>query len=136
MKAPTTLPASGKVLGGFNSQQMPVVLEIAKKDKRIDVFGSVFNMNCTSGDQFVTPDGGAKLPISKNGNVDGVGVIPGDAPSATSITLSGGTDSITGKLNAKTGTFRGTWDLHLSFAVPNAPNDECDSGKVTFKARV
>jgi hypothetical protein len=135
LKAPATLPASGKVLGGFNSQHLPIVLEIAKKDKRITEVGTAFNVNCSSGDQLVLPDGWVKLAIAKSGAVIATTQIPPSSPpSTTQPTLTGGTDTFSGKLNAKKATFSGTWDLHLTFSVPGSPDDVCDSGNVTFKA--
>jgi hypothetical protein len=129
------LPAAGKVLGGFTSQHLAVVLEIAKKDKRVNLAGTAFNLTCTSGDQIVIPDGFQKLPIGKNGAVSVKFEIPASGPpSSTTTTLLGGTDTLTGKLNAKNATFSGTWELQLNFSVPNMPEDQCDSGRVTFKA--
>ena len=131
---PALLPASGKTLGGFTSQQLPIVLQVAKKDKRLDLVGTALNMTCTSGDQLVLPDGWAKLPLSKKGVINAsIQLPPSGPPSATTVTVTGGTDAFSGKLNAKKATFAGTWDLHLDFSMPNNQTDQCDSGHVTFK---
>ena len=126
------MPASGKVLGGFTSQHMPVVLAIAKKDKRVDVVGSVFNMTCTSGDQFLAPDGWVKLPISHAGAIKAAITIQASPGGIGSVT--GGTDTFSGTLNAKKATFSGTWELHVSFSTSTGQDDQCDSGHVTFRA--
>jgi hypothetical protein len=125
-------PAAGKVLGGFTSQHVPVVLAIAKKDKRADIVGSVLNMTCTSGDQFFVPDGWVKLPISHAGAVKGAITIPASPGGTGSVT--GGTDTISGTLNAKKATFSGRWEMHVSFSTSTGRDDQCDSGQVTFRA--
>ena len=129
------LPASGKTLAGFTSQKLPVVLQISKKDNRVDLIGAALNMTCTSGDQLVLPDGWVKLPIRKKGVVNATLQIPPSAPAAgDTVTLTGGTDAFDGKLNAKKATFSGLWDLRLEFSMPNNQTDQCDSGRVTFRA--
>jgi len=130
------LPAAGKVLGGLTSQRQAVVLAIAKKDKQVTQVVTSLNMKCTTGDQFFVPDGWAKLPIAHNGAVK-VGVtIPSDT--STGGTITGGTDTFTGKLNAKKATFSGKWELKLDFSMTDSTGatvtDQCDSGPVTFKA--
>jgi len=130
----TVLPASGKTLAGFTSQKLPVVLQISKKDKRVDVVGVVVNMTCSSGDQFVVPDEWVKLPISKKGIVNAAIQIPPSAPAAGAVTVTGGTDAFAGKLSAKKATFSGVSDLHLEYSMPNNQTDQCDSGRVTFRA--
>jgi hypothetical protein len=130
------LPAAGKVLGGFSSQQMPVVFQIARKDKRINLAATALNMTCRSGDQFVAPDSWVKLPLTKKGVVNELVQIPPLTPTpGSTVVVTGGTDRITGKLNAKQATLSGTWELQLDFSMPGTnQTDQCDSGRVTFKA--
>lgn len=133
--ASAALPASGKTLAGFTSQKLPVVAQISKKDKRVDVIGVVVNMTCSSGDQFMVPDEWVRLPIRKKGVVNATLHIPPSAPAAgDTVALAGGTDAFAGKLNAKKATFSGVWDLHLEFSMPDNQTDQCDSGRVTFRA--
>jgi hypothetical protein len=132
---PAILPASGKALGGFTSQQMPVVLQITKQDKRIGIAATTLEMNCTSGDQPLLPDNWIKLPLSKKGAVNATVQLPPSAPAAgDTVGIAGGSDTFSGKLNAKKATFSGTWDLHIDFSMPNNQTDSCDSGRVTFRA--
>jgi hypothetical protein len=129
------MPAAGKVLGGFTSQQQAIVLYVGKKDKRLDQVGTALNMSCTSGDQFLIPDRWGHVPLAKNGSVSGTfQILPGTPAPGSTATLEGGTDSFSGKLNAKRATFSGTWDLHMTFALSGGQTDQCDSGRVTFKA--
>lgn len=135
MKAPAKLLAAGRVLGGFTSQQLPVVMQIATKDVRATVIATALNMSCSLGDQPVVPDGWVKLPFTKAGALKASIQIPPSGPTDSSgVALAGGTDTISGKLNGKKATFSGTWDLHLDFTVPNSADDVCDSGRVGFKA--
>jgi hypothetical protein len=132
---PAVLPASGRTLGGFTSQHLPVVLQISTQDKRLNLAGSALNLTCTSGTQFVIPDGWVKLPISKKGIVNGSYRIPASPPPAGgTIGIIGGTDTFSGKLNAKKATFSGTWELKIEYSMPNNQTDQCDSGHVTFEA--
>jgi hypothetical protein len=129
------MPAAGKVLGGFTSQHEAIVLDVGKKDKRLTQVRTALNMSCTSGDQFLISDGFSNAPLAKNGSVSGTFQIPPETPTpGSTATLTGGTDSFSGKLNAKRATFSGTWDLHMTFALTGGQTDQCDSGHVTFKA--
>jgi hypothetical protein len=127
------MPAAGKVLGGFTSQQQAIVLFVGKKDKRLDQVGAALNMTCTSGDQFLVSDGWKPLALAKNGSVKATLVVPPPPPGSTDP-LQGATDSFSGKLNAKRATFSGAWDLHMTFALSGGQTDQCDSGRVTFRA--
>jgi len=123
-------PAAGKVLGGFTSQGWPVVLAISNNSKGIVTAGAGLDMSCASGASFGVPDRWRNLPIGPNGVVhvsDSIGAQQGSGASIT-----GGTDSLTGKFNRKRGTFAGVWQLHLTFSMPNGQTDTCDSGRVTF----
>ena len=123
-------PAAGRVLGGLNAQGLPVVAGVTRNAKRMTLV-TTFVMNCSSGDQPIFPDSWAKMPIAANGSVRGhvtLTAIPSTA-------LTGGSDSISGKLNRKAGTFSGVWDLHLDFSS-NGQTDSCDSGRVAFRTRL
>jgi hypothetical protein len=134
-KAPKpVMPAAGRLLGGFTSQSQPVVLAVAKKDKRLDVVATDLNMTCTSGDQLVIPDNWTKLPLTPKGTVTITAQLPPSAPTAGAPTLTGGTDSFSGKLNGRKATFSGTWELQLTFSMPDGTTDQCDSGKVSVRA--
>ena len=58
MKAPAKLLAAGRVLGGFTSQQLPVVMQIATKDVRATVIATALNMSCYWGISRWSPMGG------------------------------------------------------------------------------
>ncbi len=127
-------PAAEQVLGGFTSQGWPVVIVISKDGKRIGLVETGLNMSCTSGDSFPLLDGWVRLPIAANGSVRGHTTIQPASGSAVSIT--GGSDSFTGKLNRKRDTFAGTWQLQMSLAQTNGQTDQCDSGLVRFTAKL
>jgi hypothetical protein len=122
-----TLPASGKTLGGLTSQQQAIVLAIAKKDKQVTQVVTALNLTCASGLQLLVPDDWTHLKIAHNGAVSAIALIaPGNG-------ITGGTDTFSGKLNAKKATFSGTWELKLGFSDPTTgQTDQCDSGLVTF----
>ena len=124
-----TMPAAGRMLGGLTSQQQAVVLAIAKKDKQVKQVVTALSMTCTSGLQLLVPDNWTHLLIARNGAVHVSYVIP------PSNGISGGTDTFSGKLNAKKATFSGTWELKIGFAdSTTGQTDQCDSGAVTFHA--
>ena len=142
------MPAAGRTLGGLTSQGNAIVLKISKNDQRVDAVDAGLAMTCTSGDQFLMPDGWARLPISKSGGVRVSATIPasaggggsgstsgsGSGSAGTTATFSGGTDAFSGKLDPKHATFAGVWDMHLTFALSTGQTDQCDSGQVRFKA--
>jgi hypothetical protein len=129
------MPAAGRLLGGFTSQSQPVVLAVAKKDKRLEIAATDLNMKCTSGDQLLLPDAWVKLALTPKGAVTMSKPVPPEAAAtAGDPTLTGGTDSFSGKLNARKATFSGTWELQLTLSFPDGTTDQCDSGKVSFRA--
>jgi hypothetical protein len=55
--------------------------------------------------------------------------------SGSPVSVTGGTDKFTGKLNAKKATFSGKWRLTLTFSDSSTgQTDQCDSGVVTIHA--
>jgi hypothetical protein len=129
-----SLPSAGNVLGGFTSQGWPAVVEISKNGKRIEVVGIGLDMSCTSGSQFGLRDGWTRLPFGPGGKIHASVVVPPSPSSGESLT--GGSDSVTGTLNRKRSTFSGVWDLVLTFKDSTGHADKCDSGRVTFSARL
>jgi len=124
--------AAGQVLGGFTSQGWPVVLELSKDGKQIALAGIGLSMNCSSGAQFSTGDGWIHAPIAAGGKVrEAAQITP-----APKYSLTGGSDSFTGKLNRRQVAFSGTWQLHLTYSMSNGQTDQCDSGRVAFSARL
>ena len=134
---PTAGPAAGHVLGGVTSQGWPVVITLSSNGMWFarELLG--LEMSCTSGNSFGAPAGGGRVAIGPNGSVNAAGTIPGSPASAGSgVGLTGGSESFTGRLNRKRGTFSGTWHMHLSFAMQGGQTDECDSGQVSLTARL
>jgi hypothetical protein len=133
----TTSPAAGRVLGGLTSQQAPVILDISKNSKRIDKAVTDLQLTCTSGDQLWFPDSWSRSPLDSHGSVSMHLTIPPDTSGGTNgVTLTGGSDEFSGKLNRKTATFSGNWQLQLSFSMSDGTTDQCDSGLVTFRAKL
>jgi hypothetical protein len=123
--ANASTPAAGMVLGGFTSQGWPAVLDIAKNGNRIRVIGVGLDMKCTTGDEFGLPDGFINLPIAGNGKVHATRTIP-PSPGPT-VSLTGGSDSLTGRLDRKRSVFVANWHLHLSLKSSSGQTDQCDS---------
>jgi hypothetical protein len=122
----------GVFLGGLTSQSWPFVIEISRNGRMVSGAAVGLDMTCTSGDQFSVPDGWSRLPVGRDGRVDGVVAVPPSSGASASIT--GGSDSFTGKLNRRRATFSGVWDLHLNFSLSNGQTDSCDSGGVKVSA--
>lgn len=127
-------PAAGQVLGGLTSQGWPVVMQVSQNGKRIDDIVIGLDMRCTSGETFSTQDGFVHLRIGPTGQVRGAVTVPPSSQSGSSF--AGATQSLTGKLNRKRATFSGAWRLHVMFSLSNGQTDTCDSGRVTFAARL
>ena len=127
-------PSKPMMLGGLSSKSWPVVVAIAGDLRQISYAAIGLDMTCTSGDQFALSDGVIRLPIAQNGNVAATRQIPAQ-PAVSGVSLTGGTQSFTGKLNRKRLTLRGTWRLHLDFQLADGTADHCDSGRVSFTAQ-
>lgn len=127
-------PVAGEVLGGFTSQGWPIVLEISKDGTSVSVVRTVLSMTCTLGDKFSIGVGEGNLSISPRGNILARLQFP---PSpGSSVSLTGGTERLAGRLDRKHARFSGSWGLHLSFAMSNGQTDQCDSGRVKLHARL
>jgi hypothetical protein len=130
-----TAAFSSVVFGGVTSQRWPVVLVLSNDDKRLltAVIGS--DMSCTSGAVISVSYGVlVNRRFTSSGTVSSGGAV---APSTSSSgSLTGGSQSITARINRKRRTLSGTWHLHLDFASPSGQTDHCDSGVVQFFARL
>ncbi len=128
--------ANGRTLGGFTSQGNPIVLTVAKHGKKLGAVATALDLTCASGDQLTMVAGWAGLPVGHGGAVSTSLSIPPTAGtgSATGITITGGTDTFSGKLNRKKATFTGQWELQFDFTLASGQTDQCDSGNVGFKA--
>jgi hypothetical protein len=127
-------PAAGRVLGGITDQGWPVVFAISKNEKQ--VVGAIAGMalSCASGQQFSLEDAWPKLRIGPGGAVHARAVIP-PTSAGSGVSITGGSHSMNGKLNRKTGDFSGVWHLQLSFRTSNG-TDSCDSGAVAFRLKL
>jgi len=131
---PASAPVAGRVLGGATSQTWPVVLAISGDGKSVNAALAGLVLSCSSGASLPLVDGWAKLPIGPNGSVHAAAAIP--PSSGSGVSLTGGSHSFTGKLNRKRATFSGVWQLQLAFSLSNGQTDQCDSGRVSFSARL
>jgi hypothetical protein len=120
------------VLGGFTSQGWPVVAEVTTDRKLLEVSATGVHMSCTSGGSFNTEDVWGPLSIGARGAIHGRISVPPQAGST--VTLTGGSNTFTGKLNRARLTLTGVWHLHLNFRTADGQTDQCDSGRVTFRA--
>ena len=126
--------SSGTVLGGFTSQGWPVVVVFSKNEKRIAVVETGLEMTCASGENFAQLDGWAHLAIRANGGTHIAIAIP--PKPGTSASVTGGSDSFTATVNRSRSKILGEWDLRLDFSLANGQTDQCDSGPVTFAAKL
>jgi hypothetical protein len=131
--APSPLLA-GRALGGFTTQGWPVVLEIAPGARLVTVAAAGIDMTCMSGQSFSIEDGWTLLDIAPNGRVHATAQIP--PSTGQSVSLTGGSHSLAGKLNRKRSTFRGVWQLDLTFKSSDGQTDQCHSGRVAVAARL
>jgi hypothetical protein len=128
-------PAAGRVLGGMTSQHWPVIMTLSGNEKSMDARVAL-DMGCTSGNDWTAPDGWSRISVPANGKVNVSQAVRPYAGSGGSVSITGGLDSLSGKLNRKRGTFSGVWELQLNFASSNGQTDSCDSGRVSFSVRL
>jgi hypothetical protein len=128
-------PAAGRVLGGTTAQQLPMIVTVSSNGRRMTA-RVAFNMTCTSGDTFIVPDGWNRLLVPASGVVRAAGPVPPIPASGGSDSITGGFDSLSGKLNRRQAVFSGFWELQLNFSSPSGQSDACDSGRVRFSIRL
>jgi hypothetical protein len=100
----------------------------------VTVAATGLDMTCTSGQQFPIEDAWTLLNVARNGRVHATEKIP--PSSGQTISLTGGSHSLTGKLNRKRSTFRGVWQMDLTYKTSDGQTDQCHSGRVAVTARL
>lgn len=125
--------ANGRTLGALTSQGDPLVATVAKNGKTLGVVVTAIQVTCTSGDQLVMLAGWAGVSVGPGGSVSKTLQIPPSAGSG-GVTITGGSSTMSGKLDRKKATFTGTWDVQFGLTLPDGTPDQCDSGHVAFKA--
>jgi hypothetical protein len=125
--------AGSITFGGFSSQNWPVVLALSPAG-RISQVEIGLDMTCVSGTSFAAEAGFRDLPVARGGKIRATRSIPPETGSTAS--LSGGTESLRARINVHRATITGSWHLHLGFQMSNGQTDQCDSGNVTFTARL
>ena len=123
-----TLPKPGAALGGFTQQGWPIVLEIGRGAKQIIVAATGLDLVCSSNDEFAIHDGFAHVAVAKNGTIHATEQIP--ARVGQTVSLTGGSHTLTGRLNRRRSTFRGVWTMQLTFQLADGSTDRCGSGPV------
>jgi hypothetical protein len=126
--------SSTTALGGFTSQGWPVVLEVARGGRLVAVAATGLELTCSSGQRFPIEDGWSLLDVGPNGAVRVADQIP--PSSGQTVSLTGGSHSLTGRLNRDRSTFRGVWRLHLTFKTADGQIDQCRSGRVVVTAKL
>jgi hypothetical protein len=127
-------PAAGRVLGGISAQGWPVVMAISKNDNQVVGTLAGIVLSCNSGQQFTIEDAWSKLRIGTGGAVHaGSAIHP--PPSSSGVSVTGGSHSLNGKLNRRTGDFSGVWHLQVNFSTSSGP-DQCDSGNVAVQLKL
>lgn len=119
-------------LSGITSQGWPIVIKESGNGKKLSVVEAALWLSCSAGDQFAWPDGWFRLPVGSRGRV----LIEAAQPPDKQLSIEGGTDSFRGRLNRSAETFTGVWEDQVTFSMPNGQSDSCDSGRVTFTARL
>jgi hypothetical protein len=131
------VPAKAKtmMLGGLSSKGWPVVMELSQNLKRIRLAAIGLDMTCTSGSTFSLSAWFTDLAVGPNGKVHVLAAILPQAGSG-GVTLTGGNETFSGRLNRTQLTFAGTWRMQLNYTLPNNQSDHCDSGPVAFSVRL
>lgn len=125
---------AGPTLGGFTSQGLPVVVVPSTRGRRLVRIGISLEMTCTSFNQFFVPDQARDLPLTTAGAFNVSVVVRPKKESDGSVFAV--TDRFSGRLHRKANTVTGTWHLHVDATPPGGPTDHCDSGAVSFTARL
>ena len=128
-----TRASPGVVLGGFSAQDFPVVVEMAKSQKRVAQIGLAIRLTCTSGGTFTVPDRYRGMRVSKKGRFSATftDIVRND--DGTTTDLAG---SVAGTINKARTKAKGTWSLEgIDHDMAGAVTDTCDSGSVSWSAK-
>lgn len=123
---------AGIVLAGLTSQNLPVFFKVARDARSLTLAAIAVDMNCTSGAEFVLPDGFARVGIGENGRLHAAVSQPPTA--GTGGETYSWTDSVAARMNRKHTQFAGVWRLKVNYSFTNGMSDQCDSGPVRFAA--
>jgi hypothetical protein len=137
---------AGVVFGGTTTQDYPIVIELDKTGRKVAKLDIALDLTCQTPDTTITiPDGidgtKATITVSKTGRFSAqqpVTRIPADAASGTpALDVSA---SITGRINAKKTSIKGSWERKVVFYDPTDPTttkvlESCDSGSVRYSAK-
>ena len=130
--AGASVRVTGSGLGGFTSQDLPIVVKLSRDGHRIVHAGAALDLKCTSGDEFIAPDDYTSRRISRSGAFQAAAVLPAiDIGGGETATYS---SSISGRANAARTIVSGTWRMTATFHdTSSGVDDVCRSGKVSFK---
>jgi hypothetical protein len=122
---------TGAFLGGFTSQEFPVVVQMSKR--RVVRIGIGLRLTCTSGGAFSLPDSYRDMKISKKGRFSAVFTNTLRNSDGTTTDLEG---SLTGTINKARTKAKGTWSLKATdHDLAGAVTDTCDSASVSWSAK-
>lgn len=124
-----SIPESTYMLGGFTSQDWPVVVQLTNHGNRMRLALAALQLSCSQDDGGPFEDAWSGVPIPKSGKINLSDQIP--AEPGLGVSLTGGSHSLSGSFNRKRTEFRGTWREHLTFVSTSGETDQCDSGAVS-----
>ncbi len=124
--------AQATTLGGFTSQNWPVVFRTSRDGRTLALGRIVLWTRCTSGLSFATQDGFRGLRLGAGGRFAEHRTFPPTKQSNGWIF--GGSDAFAGRLNRRHSRLSGAWTMHETVVSPSGQTDQCDSGAVGFHA--
>jgi hypothetical protein len=129
---PPASPDPGTMLGGFTSQDWPIVLDVPPRGHRVALAVTPITIQCAGQQQLVIDDGMTGVAIKPDGRVDATGPLP--PTSAPGLTITGGTHSLTGGFNRARTRFTGVWQVREDYSDASGQTQSCSSGPVRLRA--
>ena len=128
-----TRASAGVVLGGFTAQNFPVVVEMAKSQKRVAQVGLAIRLTCTSGGAFAVPDRYGAMKVSKKGRFSATFTDIERNADGTTTDFAG---TVAGSINKARTKAKGTWSLKVTdHDMAGAVTDTCDAANISWSAK-
>jgi hypothetical protein len=125
--------AEAATYGGFSAQNWPISVEVSRDHREVKRVGMGFELNCTSGIR-VDLDRYSGIVLHRNGRFSASYTNSRSNLPNGNYYIYGG--NVSGRLNRSRTGMSGTMNLnYTAYDAAGAVIDNCDSGRVKWKAR-
>ena len=126
--------AAGRMLAGFTSQDLPVVLMMSADGNSVTRASATLDLRCGDAGGNYFPDDFTRLRLSAaGGSSRHLRLPPGSGGDSSFL---GASDDLTLSVDRGRASFKGAWHLTYAFRETDGTTRRCDSGKVAISGRL